>query len=180
MQLFYYEGFWVSILTQSCTSWYCPERKKERERVRLLSSLVPFVFSLGFVDDDKPLPEAKFHRLQSVNVEVGCCLLVPQYRTIFLWVFKVLVEKSKDFGLAYKVYFINLDSDISFGITFDVHKLQKKYFFLNGNHHFLPNSDDAEEILQSIRFEIPAKTKSEIAVITAVVKASLKRWFDLH
>ena len=74
-----------------------------------------------------------------------------------------------------KVYFINLDSDISFGITFDVHKLQKKYFFSNGNHHFLPNSDDAEEILQSIRFEIPAKTKSEIAVITAVVKASLKR-----
>ena len=87
----------------------------------------------------------------------------------------ILVEKSKDFGLAYKVYFINLDSDISFGITFDVHKLQKKVFFLNGNHHFLPNSDDVEEILQSIRFEIPAKTKSEIAVITAVVKASLKR-----
>ena len=83
----------------------------------------------------------------------------------------ILVEKSKDFGLVYKVYFINLDSDI----TFDVHKLQKKSIFLNGNHHFLPNSDDVEEILQSIRFEIPAKTKSEIAVITAVVKASLKR-----
>ena len=33
----------------------------------------------------------------------------------------------------------------------------------------------AEEILQSIRFEIPAKTKSEIAVIATVVKASLKR-----
>ena len=40
----------------------------------------------------------------------------------------ILVEKSKDFGLAYKVYFINLDSDISFGITFDVHKLQKSIF----------------------------------------------------
>ena len=70
-------------------------REKKRERVRLLSSLVPFVFSLGFVDDDKPLPEAKFHRLQSVNVEVGCCLLVPQYRTIFLWVFKVYWLKSQ-------------------------------------------------------------------------------------
>ena len=128
--------FGWAFLTQPCTSWYCPERKRERERVRLLSSLVPFVFSLGFVDDDKPLPEAKFHRLQSVNVEVGCCLLVPQYCTIFLWDFKVLVEKSKDFGLAYKVYFINLDSDISFGITFDVHKLQKKYFFFKRKPSF--------------------------------------------
>ena len=135
MQLFYYEGFWVSILTQSCTSWYCPERKKERERVRLLSSLVPFVFSLGFVDDDKPLPEAKFHRLQSVNVEVGCCLLVPQYRTIFLWVSKYWLKSQKILGWL-KVYFINLDSDISFGITFDVHKLQKKYFFFKRKPSF--------------------------------------------
>ena len=87
----------------------------------------------------------------------------------------ILVEKSKDFGLAYKVYFINLDSDISFGITFDVHKLQKKYFFFQTETIISYPTDDAEEFLQSIRFEIPAKTKSEIAVITAVVKASLKR-----
>ena len=83
-----------------------------------------------------------------------------------------------------KVYFINLDSDISFGITFDVHKLQKKSIFLTETVISYPTDEMvevvmllqlAEEILQSIRFEIPAKTKSEIAVITAVVKASLKR-----
>ena len=99
MQLFYYEVFWVSIFDPTVHQLILPREKKkrerERERVRLLSSLVPFVFSLGFVDDDKPLPEAKFHRLQSVNVEVGCCLLVPQYRTIFLWVFKVYWLKSQ-------------------------------------------------------------------------------------
>ena len=94
----------------------------------------------------------------------------------------ILVEKSKDFGLAYKVYFINLDSDISFGITFDVHKLQKKSIFLTETVISYPTDEMvvmllqlAEEILQSIRFEIPAKTKSEIAVIATVVKASLKR-----
>ena len=129
--------FGWAFLTQPCTSWYCPEKKRERDRrVRLLSSLVPFVFSLGFVDDDKPLPEAKFHRLQSVNVEVGCCLLVPQYRTIFLWVFKVYWLKSQKILGWLKVYFINLDSDISFGITFDVHKLQKKYFFFKRKPSF--------------------------------------------
>ena len=185
MQLFYYEGFWVSSFWPNRAPVHIAQREKKREReserVRLLSSLVPFVFSLGFVDDDKPLPEAKFHRLQSVNVEVGCCLLVPQYRTIFLWVFKVYWLKSQKI-LGWLIKYISSTLTLTFLLVLLLTCIncKKSTFFSNGNHHFLPNSDDAEEILQSIRFEIPAKTKSEIAVITAVVKASLKRWFDLH